>query len=390
MGRKRRGGEGHSTAGRAANQAVSLREESSGRTHVDEVSLLKVKHLQRLAAWAGAEAGVGPVGALLGRRLAASAETAGVPLGAATFLCQRCETILKPGFNCTVRIRSKRNKTKRRKKSNCCQNSVAYACHFCGDQNLILGSGKGVVKNLLSSREQATMDSTRRSFRGNKSNTRIQKMKEVPEHSQAAILQVDPSSRLIQSTSETVVEMESLKLNLPTYYKMEGAILSSVQPSHSGVSTCKEGSIHKLILQNANDEHMHETEPEFSRNSSKKIEICETSATPESEFMVGSKFVTPQKIRLMDSAHPFNTRSMGDKRGEASSSVTGKSVRSSSKSVPDDSRKNSNPVTSDAAQVSSSRKRARKGWTTLKQIAEKDELERKEKMGNFVIPFFMQ
>jgi hypothetical protein len=26
----------------------------------------------------------------------------------------------------------------------------------------------------------------------------------------------------------------------------------------------------------------------------------------------------------------------------------------------------------------------------LKQIAEKDELERKEKMGNFVIPFFMQ
>nr|CAB3494740.1 unnamed protein product [Digitaria exilis] len=38
---------------------------------------------------------------------------------------------------------------------------------------------------------------------------------------------------------------------------------------------------------------------------------------------------------------------------------------------------------------SNSRKRARKGRTTLKQMAEKDELERKEKMGNFVIPFFI-
>ncbi|TVU45595.1 hypothetical protein EJB05_05085 [Eragrostis curvula] len=397
MGRKRRGGEGPSTPGRATNQAVSLREESSGRTRVDGVSLLRVKHLQRMAAWAGAEAGVGPVGALLGRRLAANAEAAGVPLGASTFLCQRCETILKPGFNCTVRIRSKRNKTKRRNKSNCCQNSVAYACHFCGDQNLILCSGKGVINDLLSSRKQATIDSTRRSFRGNKSNTRIQKMKEVPEHSQATILQVDPSSRLIQSTSERVVEAESLKLNLPTDCIIEeGAILSSVQPSQSAVSTCEEGSIRKLVLENANDEHMHEAEADDSRNSSKirnsskKIEICEASVTPESEFMAGSKFVTPQKNKMMDSANPINRRSTGDKKGEASSSVPGKSVRSSSKSVPNDSRNNSNSATSDAAQVSSSRKRARKGWTTLKQIAEKDELDRKEKMGNFVIPFFMQ
>jgi hypothetical protein len=77
-------------AGRTGNQAVSLREESSGKTtRVDESIVLRVKHLQRLAAWAGAEAGVGPIGALLGRGLAASAEVAGVPVGAATFLCKR-------------------------------------------------------------------------------------------------------------------------------------------------------------------------------------------------------------------------------------------------------------------------------------------------------------
>ncbi|RLM69513.1 uncharacterized protein C2845_PM17G01590 [Panicum miliaceum] len=152
MGKKNSGA---STPARAASQAVSLREETPGRTRVDEASMLRVRHLQRLAAWAGAEARVGPVAVLLGHRLAASVEAAGVPLGAATFLCQRCETVLKPGFNCTVRIRNKRNKARRQKKSNCCQNSVSYACHFCGDQNLILGSGKGVVKSLLPSREHA-------------------------------------------------------------------------------------------------------------------------------------------------------------------------------------------------------------------------------------------
>ncbi|XP_062231680.1 uncharacterized protein LOC133929095 [Phragmites australis] len=387
MGRKRSGGEGPSTAGRVTNQAVSLREESSGRTRVDEASLMRVKHLQRLAAWAGAEAGVGPIGALLGRRLAANAEAAGVPLGAATFLCQRCETVLKPGFNCTIRIKKKRNKTKRRKKSNRCQNNVAYACHFCGDQNLILGSGKGVVKSLLSSRELASMDSARRISGGNNSKTRTQDMKEVLEHSQAAILQIDSSSRSRQSISESDEQGERLKRNIPRDCKTEeGVTLSAVRSGHLAASTFEEDSIQKLALENTNDEHIHETEPICS----KKVKICEANVSPPSEFMVGSKFVTPQKNKLMDSAEPFKTRSTGNKKGEISGSVTGNNLTSSSKSAPIDSWKNIKSATSDSAQVSgSSRKRTRKGWTTLKQIAEKDELERKEKMGSFVIPFFM-
>lgn len=89
MGKKICSAEGTSTPARSINQAVSLREETSGRTRVDDASLLRVQHLQRLAAWAGAEAGVGRIGALLGCRHAASAEAAGVPLDAATFLCQR-------------------------------------------------------------------------------------------------------------------------------------------------------------------------------------------------------------------------------------------------------------------------------------------------------------
>lgn len=93
---KKRGGHGHAPAAppRAGNQAVSLREESSGKTRADAASLLRVQHLQRLAAWAGGEAGAGPLGALLGRRLAANAEAAGIPLAASTFLCQRSGSLL--------------------------------------------------------------------------------------------------------------------------------------------------------------------------------------------------------------------------------------------------------------------------------------------------------
>jgi len=284
----------------------------------------------------------------------------------------RCETVLKPGFNCTVRIRNKRNKGRRNKKSNCCQNRVSYACHFCGDQNLILGSGKGVVKSLLPSREHATMDSSRRILKGNSSNTRAQDMKKVFEHSQAASLQVDSPSELRQSTSERGGHGERLKCNLPLIdSKMEGVVLSTAKSGHLAAST-SEDSIQ--VIENTNDEQMHETKP----ISCEDVKICEANATSQAELPVASTFVTPQKKKLAEvtdtkhSAEPFKTGSKTGKKGENPGSVTGNTLSSSSKSVPNDSRKNSKCASSDSAPVSgSSRKRARKGWTTLKQIAEK-------------------
>jgi hypothetical protein len=86
---KKLGNAGPSSASRSTNQAVSLREETTGKTHADAASLLRVQHLQRLAAWASGEAAVGPIGALIGHRLATDAEAAGIPVGASSFLCQR-------------------------------------------------------------------------------------------------------------------------------------------------------------------------------------------------------------------------------------------------------------------------------------------------------------
>ncbi|KAF7106143.1 hypothetical protein CFC21_106897 [Triticum aestivum] len=354
---KKPGNAGPSSASRPMNQAMSLREETSGKAQADVPSLLRVQHLQRLAAWVSGEAGVGSIGALLGHRLATNAEASGIPIEASTFLCQRCESILQPGFNCTIRIKNNKKKSKRRKKSNPGQNSVVYACHFCGDQNLIRGSGKGIVKGLLASRKPvSTM------LKGENMN--------VPT-----------------VTTKTGKQGNGPKSNLPEDYKMEkGAVFSMVDCGQ--LAAAHEDILQKIEVESPHDKCVSGIEPAASKNTT----TCEPDVTSQAEFLAGSNFVTPRKSKLAEvtvpigSAEPSKTRSTLNNKAKNCGSVAGKTPGSYSKSA---SNKKSAP--GDSTQpAGSSRKRARKGWTTLKQIAEKDELERKEKMDNFVIPFFMQ
>ncbi|VAI69290.1 unnamed protein product [Triticum turgidum subsp. durum] len=364
---KKPGNAGPSSASRPMNQAVSLREETSGKTQADPPSLLRVQHLQRLGAWASGEVGVGSIGALLGRRLATNAEAAGIPIGASTFLCQRCESILQPGFNCTIRIKNNKRNGKRRKKSNPGQNSVVYACHFCGDENLIRGSGKGIVKGLLSSRKPV---STSIMLKGVNMPTVITTKKGI-EHSVTAASQLE-SSRLKTSTIEKDKQGNVPKSNLPGESKME---------KKGGVSSMVDCGL-------LGDKCMNGIEPAASKNTT----TCEPDVTSQAEFLVGSNFVTPRKSKLVDvtapiaSEEPLKTKSTLNSKGQNCGSVAGKTPGSYSKSA-----SNTKSAPGDSSQpAGSSRKRKRKGWTTLKQIAEKEELERKQKMDNFVIPFFMQ
>lgn len=137
-------------------QGTTLREENTGKRNVDSASMLKMEHLQKLATWAGGEANVPPLGALFGRQLASNAEAEGVALK--TFLCERCESVLQPGFNCTIRIEKNMKKKRRRNKSQShipSQNNVVYKCHFCSHPNSMRGTQKGYVKDLLRSRPDA-------------------------------------------------------------------------------------------------------------------------------------------------------------------------------------------------------------------------------------------
>ncbi|XP_044957119.1 uncharacterized protein LOC123407933 [Hordeum vulgare subsp. vulgare] len=378
---KQPGNTGPSSASRSANQAVSLREETSGKAQVDVPSLLRVQHLQRLGAWASGEAGVGSIGALLGYRLATNAEAAAIPIGASTFVCQRCESILQPGFNCTIRIKNNKKKAKRRKKSNPGQNSVVYACHFCGDQNLIRGSGKGFVKGLLSSRKPVSV-----MLKGDNISVPTVTAKNATEHSVTAGSQLEPS-RLKTSTLEKDKRGNGPKSYLPEDSKMEkGAAFSMVDRGQ--LADAHEETPQKIEVESTHDKRMTRLVPVSSKN----ITICESDVTSQAEFLLGSNFVTPRKSKLVEvtvpiaSAEALETGSTLSSKGQSCGSAAGKIPGSYSKSA-----SNSKSVPGDSTQAAgSSRKRARKGWTTLKQIAEKDELERKQKMDNFVIPFFMQ
>ncbi|XP_059460662.1 uncharacterized protein LOC132189863 [Corylus avellana] len=146
--------------------SISLREESIGKKQTkggsnNSKSMLKVEHLQKLAAWASGEAAIPSLAATFGHRLATVTEAMGVPPDPSLFSCERCETILQPGFNCTVRIEKNRAKARRKRKktNNFTQNNMVYKCHFCSHWNLKRGTPKGHMKEICPSKAKTSSKS---------------------------------------------------------------------------------------------------------------------------------------------------------------------------------------------------------------------------------------
>ncbi|KAJ4712067.1 RNAse P, Rpr2/Rpp21 subunit [Melia azedarach] len=136
-----------------SHKPLSLREEKAGKKQTNMVNVkskLKLKHFQNLAVWASGEASVPSLAALFGHRLASANEALGLQPDPSLFSCQRCETILQPGFNCTIRIEKNQVNARRRckKRKTSTQNTVVYKCHFCSHRNLKRGSPKGHMKEI--------------------------------------------------------------------------------------------------------------------------------------------------------------------------------------------------------------------------------------------------
>ncbi|KAG0461485.1 hypothetical protein HPP92_021782 [Vanilla planifolia] len=144
-------------------EGATLRDENSRKKDHDVCSVLKMKHLQKLATWAGGDGGIAPLGALFGYHLAANAESSGIPIDQSCFQCQRCESILQPGFNCTIRIQKNKPKRKRGKKASVTsfQNSVVYKCNFCSHHNMIKGTQKDHLKSIISSQDSGHVQLSR-------------------------------------------------------------------------------------------------------------------------------------------------------------------------------------------------------------------------------------
>ncbi|CAL8157247.1 unnamed protein product [Prunus armeniaca] len=147
-----------------SNNTISLREELTGKKQtkgpaVNAKTALKLEHLQRLAVWAGGEASVPSLGAFFAHTLASAQEALGVPPDPSLFTCQRCETILQPGLNCTVRIEKNRSKKRRKSKkpTSFSQNNVVYTCHFCSHRNLKRGTPHGHMKVICPAKTKTTL-----------------------------------------------------------------------------------------------------------------------------------------------------------------------------------------------------------------------------------------
>ncbi|CAN4127368.1 unnamed protein product [Withania somnifera] len=141
MGKKssRKKGVGTAPAG-----SITLRQELGGNKkkqnhHVNAKSMLKLEHIKNLATW----------------KLAASAELLGVPRDPSLFACQRCESILQAGYNCTARIEKNKRKARKKRKTSSIppKNYVVYECHFCSHRNLMRGTPRGYMKNLYPAKQ---------------------------------------------------------------------------------------------------------------------------------------------------------------------------------------------------------------------------------------------
>ncbi|KAK4276265.1 hypothetical protein QN277_019233 [Acacia crassicarpa] len=144
---------------------ISLREEATGKlqkkTGSNAKSMLKLEHLKNLALLASREVSIPSLGAFYGQCFASAEEAMGVSPDPSLLTCERCEIVLHPGFNCTIRIKKRRTKGKHRRNkfANVTQNNVVYKCHYCLHQNLKNGTFKGHIKGICPPKEKSSNES---------------------------------------------------------------------------------------------------------------------------------------------------------------------------------------------------------------------------------------
>ncbi|XP_019445185.1 PREDICTED: uncharacterized protein LOC109348999 [Lupinus angustifolius] len=276
---------------------VSLREEATGNIHTNPStnakSMLRFNHLKKLAMWATKDTHLPSLGAFYGNQLATLGESLGLSNDPSLITCQRCETVLHPGLNSTVRIEKNRSKVKHKCKlsGNNAQNNVVYKCHFCLHQNLKRGTPKGHVKGLCPPKPKSKHKSNSKSSLKSKPSTKP--IKHEPSKLENSIISKD-------EVNETDVLASQVVAKGPTHIDD-----SSATPSSIGIPTLLEGNKRK-------------------KNSTSK----KAAETPSMSAKVGDKT------------------------------------------------------------VGASSKRRRKSWTSLKEIAQRNEFD-KSRVANLTIPFFL-
>ncbi|MCL7041503.1 hypothetical protein MKW94_018966 [Papaver nudicaule] len=291
-------------------------------------SILKTKHLEKLGLWA-ADVSIPSLGVMFGQRLASCSESMGTSVDSNLFLCQRCESILQPGSNCTVRI--EKNGLKKRKRRNnssvAPQNNVVYTCNFCSHRNLKRGTSKNHMKEILPPRPKKVKSDEKR----------------------LNLVKTKADEGKLDMNAEAIVCPENL-----SGLKEDGA-----------AQICS--GTEKALESNS---EIGQTAEELAPAEFIPIEISEAKV-PGMYPVIGNAEnekspATPSNkvpMLLLDSKRRKRTKSQN------------KQVATES-----------NSTTTDAEKVSTnSNKRRRKSWSSLKELAEANE--RKNDITNLTIPF---
>ncbi|BFG31727.1 hypothetical protein CerSpe_180010 [Prunus speciosa] len=382
-----------------SNNTISLREELTGKKQtkgpaVNAKSALKLEHLQRLAVWAGGEASVPSLGAFFAHTLASAQEALGVPPDPSLFTCQRCETILQPGLNCTVRIEKNRSKKRRKSKkpTSLSQNNVVYTCHFCSHRNLKRGTPRGHMKVICPTKTKTTSKlkpakSISKKFASSKKS--IVAEDEVRKANEIAASEIIQANEI--ASSEITREIQANEI-------ASSEIAREIQGNETASEIAREiqenetasSEIAREIQENetASSEIAREIQENETASSeiARENRIVETRADEDEVAIVNemASSAIAGKIPTVYSPETPKVRTgptllLGGKRRKRNKSVSKKPAE------PENS-----PNPTDAENTGSmSNKRRRKKWTSLKEIAESREHKNIRNISDLTIPFFV-
>ncbi|XP_021818977.1 uncharacterized protein LOC110760930 isoform X2 [Prunus avium] len=396
-----------------SNNTISLREELTGKKQtkgpaVNAKSALKLEHLQRLAVWAGGEASVPSLGAFFAHTLASAQEALGVPPDPSLFTCQRCETILQPGLNCTVRIEKNRSKKRRKSKkpTSFSQNNVVYTCHFCSYRNLKRGTPRGHMKVICPTKTKTTSklkpakSISKKFVSSKKSNVAEDEVRKANEIAASEIIQANEIAsseitREIQAneiaSSEIAREIQGnetaseIAREIQENETASSEIAREIQENETASS-----EIAREIQENetASSEIAREIQENETASSeiARENRIVETRADEDEVTIVNemASSAIAGEIPTVDSPETPKVRTgptllLGGKRRKRNKSVSKKPAE------PENS-----PNPTDAENTGSmSNKRRRKKWTSLKEIAESSEHKNIRNISALTIPFFV-
>ncbi|CAI9766811.1 unnamed protein product [Fraxinus pennsylvanica] len=318
MGRKKANSKGLNAASGSQGQiSMTLREESTGKKHgnLNAQTMLKLDYMKEIAIWASVEAKIPPLGALYGRQLAASYEALGIPPDPSLFFCERCESILEPGQNCTIRIEKNKAKTKRRRKKMkiSTKNNVVYTCNFCSYRNIVRGTPEGYMKEISQSKAERLSDSN-------------------PAKSEVAYTNIEANE--VKNT-----------VGLPIATAVEGPN-TIIEVSSTDIKANEVKNMVDLPIARAVEGPS--TIIEVASTNIEAIEVKNTVRLPVSTVVECTSTVSPA-TPLLESMRRKRSRSSNKKVSQSGSSH----VNANAENI-----------------VSASKKRKRKSWTSLKDIVE--------------------